>query len=1109
MKNYMKKYNCFIKKILVLILISIFTASNISYGQTKPCLRPPVGISSERAASAIHQYGIRLKSGTLNYKESRSFSRQFDKFADELIKSGKAWTVFSDREPLSGRENERRITIYPSDSNFFKELRDQAKVLLEAHKGFDVIILDRINLPFDVMLHPGPSRNQAYMTLSVIKILEDMYNQLRDEYKPEFIKIILAAFEHEATHISLRDALKNRSPPEVERAVDENSPSFMARELFRLVYMAQKIDDPGLKPDINMFFSNLKAAKNKASHLFAYTGLSPEKQLDIVEKLIPSSKKRHSRIDIILAQHHIGHALTMVLKNPEDVNSLLFQRAVNLLKGKNLIDKGPEINKPYPVWRFIRELITQDRVAQVEDIARSIIIVSNIEQLETWTRGTEATVGDTVRYPMPGEAMALPIITKDKAKNIINAIPDESLSPGNKHKIIENLKANKEGQVLISHEDLKIIGEALFNKAVTSTSAAGAGTRFAVVEGFDDRGDPIFQDKAKGVLQLEAVEGGRSFIEMFLAQAAYINKEHALAGNKVPCIIYTSHLTDKDVQEEMIRIGYKVLSKKSSSRYVLYGHSDPYYSDVTVVRLHKTNLLSRYNADFFSDVDPSIHWSEAHWPYAHDSPIIDLIVSGLAYEMFEQGKKYVDISNIDNRAGGTDPIVLAIMELTNTPLVNEAALKPKGEKGGGAPVKLKEPLFRGHMRGNLEGPNMDLKFTAEQTAQFIPDKNTANYCVNIIEYIKQAFLNPGASDQDAINFLKEFYEAREDEERKAELKFKKIEAVYRVYDKFMFLEISKRFPAIQAGSLLGTLTWLVDTLFVDVPQGPGSGQYTRFEEQKQNIVNLKRVVDFLKNKIGENGTAAANITIDDAMEDFKARRDRRSASELKYAIKSIGLKQQNGATKLMDLLRTAEEAYSIQSESLDRVNNKGGRYYEESKADIAERILKTIDGWSSLWPGAYKIPVSRDNALSGAKIVLYGYFRGKIANFLNTISLVLLHYKNHPEDFSRTAQIMRDCLKKYEVFLDDFRRKDVKDIVGHDREFSAGLKDSEIRPEDFRQLCDKHPESIREFIAGLIDKSKPCFDSLKKDFDKLKVLIDKDRLSELTIPQKSPTGTQL
>ena len=954
-----KKYNS-MKKTVISLIIACFLTVNLCYARESSYLRVPLGISSSRAKSAqmaisskTQQFGIRLKGGILINQENETFIKDFEQLATKAIKTGKAWTLLEDRKAqLKGDKNINKLS---ENSAFYQALRAHAK---DFPPGFDIVILEtEKGLPIDLMLHAGHSRNQAYIAYSTLKTLEDIYNNLKEDYRPDHIKIIIEGFNHEAKHILLRGTLKNKSPPEIERAIDENAPSFRAREIFRIVYLMQRLSDPELGPDMNMFFENLKGAKNKASHLFAYTGLSLERHLDIAERLL--ARKDYGQIDVILAQHHIGYALANAINKPEDVNSPIVKRAIGLLKDKNIIDKGPETDSPYPVWKFARELIIQNKIAFLKDIAGSNIILSHMDQLNPWINSTQASIGDTVRYPKPGETMALPV-SMEKAAKIIRSMRLLKDKEG----IIAKLKGLKDNEgkeyVLISHEDLKIIGEALVDKAVTSTSAAGAGTRFALVIGFDQDGKPLFHDMAKGVLKLSLIDGGRSFIEMFLAQAAYINDHYSLSENKIPCIIYTSHVTDKDVKAEMERIGYSQLNDRSS-RYARYRHSgDSRYSDVTVVRLHKTNLLDLHNGDFFVNIDSEVDWMQTHWPHAHDSALIDLITSGLAYEAVKDGKVYVDISNVDNRAAGTDPVLLATMELTGTALINETVLKPKGERGGGAPVSLKEPLFKGHRRGNLERGNMEPSFekslTKDQTLQYLPNKNTANYCVNIMEYIKQAFMNPEATESDVLAFLKEFYDARDDEEKKAELTFKKLEAPYRINDKFMFVETSKKFPAVQTGSLLGSHTWLVDTLFVETSQGEGAGIYTRFEENKENIENLRRIEDFLRKllveKAEEDGIAGlsqeeilnliniygankahnitsivksiCDMTVAQMFEYLEAKSDSNGKSEMKYAVKSIGIKE---GARVIDLLKATEGIYQIQHESLMRTKNKNNRYY--------------------------------------------------------------------------------------------------------------------------------------------------------------------------------------
>ena len=365
--------------------------------------------------------------------------------------------------------------------------------------------------------------------------------------------------------------------------------------------------------DMVLFFRNIKKVNDKAYCLFAYIDLDKESKylkgeykftyaeleqhLKIANELVPITKKRYAAIDIILAQHHIGQVLAH-----SDIGSDIFNRAVGLLKERGIVDKGPETDSPYPVYKFVRELIFQNRVALMRDITQANIVLRDLEQLDEWKRGGQEKVGDSVKYPIPGETMALPV-SLEKAKQVIQN-KDMQLARKVKREIISRLRENDKGHVIIRYDDLWAIGEKLLIQAATSTSVAGAGTRFALVTGFDAEGRPMFHDQAKAVLKI----GGKSFVEMFIAQTAYRNKTYGLK-DKMPCIIYTSHLTDSDVKQELERIGYSS-SPGTSTRVIRYTHPDPFYSEVIIVRLHKTNLLDSYNADFFKNIDTSIDWTE-------------------------------------------------------------------------------------------------------------------------------------------------------------------------------------------------------------------------------------------------------------------------------------------------------------------------------------------------------------------------------------------------------------------------------------------------------------------------------------------------------------------
>ncbi|MEK6732807.1 MAG: UTP--glucose-1-phosphate uridylyltransferase [Candidatus Omnitrophota bacterium] len=966
-----------IKKFGFLSLFFLFVAAGNTYAEN-PCLRVPINQDTHKRVDSA---AIRLQGGGVPISATGAHDKVIDEIR-KLIKNGKAWALFEDREPRVNGDKKiiKYTTKDPVINNFLLAIIEKRYFL---PKGFEIVILDAntpkstrgVGIELDVMLHPGHTREQSYLTLELLRELAHTYDRLDSEYKRDFITVVMEGFSHEAKHVEFGHLLEQRLPADLERIVDAQAPSYRARELFRVIYLKQKIKDKNIQPDMSAFFKGLHESKNKATHLFAYQHLTPEQHLRIADKLAPAVKTQqvrpgHLRIDTILAQHHIGHVLNLELKQKENANSQICQEALRLLGERNLIDRGPETRKPYPLWKFVRELIIQDKFAFMQNISGSNILLSDLKQLEEWRHGTQIRTGDSVRYPMPGETMAI-ALTKENAILRINSIPDTRLSAELKKGIISRLRTNDDSYIVIKHEDLMTIGNALKYKAASSTSAAGAGTRFAVVIGFNEDGKPIFHDAAKGVLKLE-IDGGRSFIEMFLAQAALINKENNLVGERLPCIIYTSHITDEQVKKELSRIGYVAIEPNSLSKYLVhYRHKNPNYSDITVVRLQKTNLLDVHNADFLTNIDFDADWKELHWPHGHDSPIVDLITTGIAYELYQKGKIYVDISNIDNRAAGADPVILAIMELTKTPLANEITLKPKGERGGGAPVHFKKPLFKKHTAGNLERPNMgkamQSNLTADDTAKYLPHKNTANNCVNIIEYVRQAFLGQSATEEDAANLLKAFYDAREDEEKKAELKFMFLEMQYRIKDEAMFIELSKRFPAVQIGTLLGFHTWLVDNLFLEVHQGKEAREFTRFEEQKENTVNLRNIVTHLEEMLwaalqqegaeirGLNKEVAIKLLTKQSkvgglkVGDVPGNIDIGEVAELSAAVKKISeltiediskteypwlryaidsLKPKTGI-KLIDFYNMAYEIYRIQLESLKRIESKGGRYYAD------------------------------------------------------------------------------------------------------------------------------------------------------------------------------------
>lgn len=893
------------KKCVISLIIAYFLTVNLCYAVESLCLRVPVD------SHARMGYAIRLKGGVLTEKENSALAKQISKSIEE----GRAWALLRARK--ISIDGDKEIPLYPPDSKFIQNLREKCGSLAP---GFDIIIVSDVPIPIDVILHPGHRRSQAYLPLSVLITLEQMYNETDEAYKKDFIDTLFEAFKHEEKHAGLKSGIKNKSPPEIERIIETNAPSFRAIELFRLAYLTQRLPRE-LKPDLNRFFISVRESDKKASHMFAYEEMDDAGHLKIAEILLRRPKPE--QIDIILAQHHIGCILARAVEKPRSIDSVEFKRAMLMLKKNKLIDIGPESNKPYPAYKFARELIFAYRIATIKSPADINVAIRSLEELDPWERGDQNNARHSIRMPFSGETTALPI-DFERAKKVISNLPVE------KARIISELKTNKQGQVIISYESLKEIGEALYGKVVTTTSGAGAGTRFALVLGFNVDDSPIFHDQAKGVLKIPVEDGyERSFIEMFLAQSAYINHKARLE-NKIPNVIYTSHFTDKDITREIEKLGYHLVKREGNTRY--YSHNDPYFGNLSIVRLHKTALINRSNGDFLARTYPDIDWDEAHWPHAHDAAIVDYITSGLAYEFARQGKVYVDISNIDNRAGGIDPVILAVMELTGAALLNEIAPKQLGERGGGAPVKLKTPFFGNSYTGNLERPNMkpglEKGLTARETATYLSQKNTANNCINIIEYVKDVlvrFYKPEGeiTDEEAMALLKEFYEARNRPEEQAKLQFEKIGIVYRTNPRFMFLEQSKRYgQAVQVGSLLGAHTWLASNkIFLEVPTGVNANLNTRFEEQKDNITNLGNMKAVLE-QMAENYSSlgAENVTVGSILAEDITNEQR---AWLKYAVKALAA---DYGTQFKDLLSRCSETYYTQMGNIERIK-KPNRYY--------------------------------------------------------------------------------------------------------------------------------------------------------------------------------------
>ncbi|MFC1599151.1 HAD family hydrolase, partial [Candidatus Omnitrophota bacterium] len=679
---------------------------------------------------------------------------------------------------------------------------------------------------------------------------------------------------------------------------------FKAIAALRVLYSLDWFTATGPHPDYQELLKALSG--KKASYMHAYKGLSEQQHLAMAQALIGDNP---NFIDVILAQHHLGVVFEVCKKKETDEKERLFEQARVLLEENKdtLINANFKTGRPYPVWQFIRELQRQSLhvlgPVKMNELGKKLVKSDPTNaaewQLLEWRRGTDTKAGDSVLLPThDGEKTAVEI-TREDINNVVEQLNKRIAvtKPGSKERVrleetkkaveevLSSIKAEN-GFVVISREDLAKIGDTLVSRLAMSSSGAGKGTRYAKNE--FPTGKRTISDRAKGAYELYWDGRNISIIGIYLCQIAGINQKYDLTGDdKRRLLIYVSHLTT-DIIDLLGAAGYQEKEPQTGIKTQVFEYTgvvggdkkyplDTYAPEVDIVLLGETSLIDKQSGEFVRNVEPIIPLEETIWPDAHDSGFIDLITSGEAFQYLSAGVEYVPVSNIDNRAATEDPCLLALMLLTNTPLVNEICAKVPGQKGG-APFKLKPEAmkdlkidFGSVIKLLLEGFELDkavdkvIGDSAKYTAQYAPLFNSASYIIGLTEYVYQAFYRQTeayialsktqqeALDSDEVRkreiileFLKSFYDTRDDEEENARLKYD-LEALYRW--KLQNWEAHKAVPAWNSTNLAGSLTGVVDTLFVEIPTG---GEDTRFEPRKANILNDKQNKEFCEKLLQVN-----------------------------------------------------------------------------------------------------------------------------------------------------------------------------------------------------------------------------------------------------------------
>ena len=835
----------------------------------------------------------------------------------ELILAGKARSLFAERKALM--PGDINIKMEKADTPFLRDLRALRSRFID---DFDLLIGDdeSESLPPYLVLHAGNRRHQAYIPRSYINVLSDLYNELDASERPDLIQVVYEALHHEDMHIRHYDStLGSQGPPALEKDIDLVAPSFRARALFRIIYAMRKT---GRQADLKGFFLALrKSHGKKASYLYGYSHLTSEEHLEMAKRLLSG---KPSRVDIILAQHHLGDIF-----NNNDANSKVFKDAMELLASNNriAIDIGPETGKPFPLWKFIRELMRQNAlIANMSDVSTINVKARSLKQFEPWQRGTDKYSGDSVYYPKEGETTALPVPLEIVTERV-NALTE--LEADVRRNIIDSLASDSAGGTIISRASLETIGDKLLPKCAIARSAAGKGTRDEEVN-FDIEGNKVRLNIAKAARKVN-IDGGRSILEVTVAQIRGMNKRH---NSSITLDLHTSYFTDLDVRNELNRLGFQ---RKGRNTYM---HPMPHSPEIHVTKIRKTSLFDMNSGDFYRNVKTSLPWEETFWPDAHDTAFIDFIASGRAYETVLSGRPYQLVATIENLAFTPDPIPLAIMKLTGASLANEVILQPKGSIGGIA-AKFREeympgPHGFGRNSGILESMEIDEKFKegllpGDREAYF-PLFNSASYAGDILEFVRSAFM-PGAKDEEVMARLKEFYDAREDSEKLAELRFR-LKNEYR--QKAQLWEQDKRYPALQPMNMSGSLTWFVPTVFIEVPAGEAAGKDSRFEWLKDNnLANLYRDLRFTEFLLTQNDSRVLvrNAALDTQNAFLKEEAMLKDLKE-RYGHHKMSL----GRLKILlnSRIRDTEE-------SLSRIQDKGIQEYAEIGYNIREETQPDKD----------------------------------------------------------------------------------------------------------------------------------------------------------------------
>lgn len=873
-------------------------------------------------------YAASLTGSIMNESENRNFSSAIRR----LIRKQRARSLFGLKAPKVAGD----VEILPVESSepFYLAIMGLKDRILsyvpsdevsadEKSSGLDIILVDDepADFPSYLIFHPGNKREQAYVSKRYFDVLSDVYGELEAQEQEKLVGLILEEFQHENEHIrQYKSILGSRGPPS-EAEVDNIAPSFRARALFRIVYVIQKADindRQERKTILKEFLKNVST--EKSSYIYGFLNFNLEQHLDIARALLMEGKK--TEIDVILAQHHLGFVF-----NHSEIDSKEFREAKDILVKGGAIDIGPKTGKAFPVWKFIRELIRQNILIESRlPISDLNVRARSFEQYANYRRGTQRKPGDSVLYPIPAQTTAIPV---DK-KTVIRKIMDiQELDNGQKTEIIDSLKFG-ENCTIIPYEALELIGKSMLSQCTVCRSAGGKGTRYAEVE-YDNSGNRIVMDKAKGVYEIP-IDGGKSILELAIAQIYGMNRSER---SGIEMNVYTSHFTHEDICEELRRLGYEEKLTARIFHTGVYVHPEkPQGAPIIhVIETRKASLYDARTGDFMRNVDASISGTEGYWPDAHDSTFIDYITSGRAYESVISGKRYKFTCNIDNMAAVPDKIILAILKLTGSAIIEEGIVN-MGDVGGMNAKRVENGNGGVEILEKDEFTKAMVKTLSEDRAmimKYFPLFNSANYTEDTVELVRDIFLK-GTEDSKVIEWLKAFYDARQNAELLAQLRFN---AEYQYRLQTQRWERDKRYPnALQPSNLAGT--WFNIAGKKIVVEAPAkTNKYTRFEPLKENINNFKREKRFALLLKKSN-------TLETPLEEIRLPEE---LATLKYINWLLDIKAAYRGKNytLGDLIEHLEKSIVLIEESLARVEEKGSRVYF-SETTKKKRIVKGSPG---------------------------------------------------------------------------------------------------------------------------------------------------------------------